>query len=58
MAKIISDQTLKEISVLNVDLEREGSFCDGLILGRKYQVAFQKVLEMILKSEDITISYE
>jgi len=58
MAKIISDQTIKEISSLNVDLEREATFCDALILGRKYQVAFQNVLEMISKSEDITISYK
>ncbi len=58
MAKIISDQTIKEISRLNVDLEKESIFCDTLILGRKYQVAFQNVLEMISKSEDITISYE
>lgn len=58
MAKIISDQTIKEISKLNVDLEKEAIFCDALILGRKYQVAFQNVLEMISKSEDITISYE
>jgi hypothetical protein len=58
MAKIISDQTIKEISRLNVDLEKESTFCDALILGRKYQVAFQNVLEMISKSENITISYE
>ena len=58
MAKIISDQTIKEISRLNVDLEREATFCGSLILGRKYQVAFQNVLEMISKSENITISYE
>ncbi len=57
MAKIISDRQISEIEEMKILLEKEGFSYDRFIHGREYQIAFEKVFEMITKSEETEVAY-
>jgi len=57
MAKIISNREISEIEKMKVLLEKEGVSYDHFTQSREYQIAFERVFEIITKSEETEVAY-
>ena len=57
MAIILSDRQIREIEKMKILLEKGGYSYNRLLLGRQYQIAFEKVVKIIIKSEETEVAY-